>query len=332
MFIPSKWAKPEDCDVKNIDRLRTFQPILERWKTILSGDDPHSIEQQLIKIAGDDALYRSFNEGLWLNQKRKNPLPLPATLIELIHDRYFYSQVLLLRRLFEKKATKQKLDVFSLRTVLAEMKNHKDIIVRETYVCYDGTPYAIEECRHDWRVEANCSHRHRVFDSLCTPLTSSRSREDKIDICIIESCDAEISKVIKRLEYYSNKYFAHASDIANREPTEKELPLLSLGYLQRLHKSAIWLSQTLGKIADQLVLTEVPTPVFDQFEGWEHLFNKRIKESLHKIWGRRVALLDKWAKMYWHTDTLYLTISKVRTTHFVSRQQIRKPGLPEDER
>ncbi|AIF52881.1 hypothetical protein [Pelosinus sp. UFO1] len=314
MLIQSQWINPEECDVKNIARLREFRLILSRWKTILAGNDPHSVREQLTQIAWDDAIYWSLNEGLGINERRTKPLPLPASLVELIHDRYFQSQVLLFRRLFERKATKPKDEVYSLCTVLEEMKKHSNLIVRETYVCYDGTPYEVENCKHDWRIESQCSHRHRVFDTLCQPFSGERNREDELNTSIIQLCEKEISDLLQRLKYYSNKYIAHASDMSNRKPAEIEPPLLSLGYLQDLHENAICLSQTIGKIADELVLAEVPTPIFDQFKGWEHFFDKEIKAELYEIWRNRVALIRGWTRMYWESDTLHLPASKESLT------------------
>jgi len=312
MINQSQWPSPEECDVINFDRLRKFQKNLIRWKAMLAGNDPHSIQQQIINISWDDAIYWSFNEGLALNQNRKKPMKLPASLIELIHDRYFQSQVLLFRRLYEEKAKNHKREVYSIRTVLNEMKIASNLIVREAYVCYDGILYEIEDTRHDWRTKAECVNRHKVFDTFCLFCDKSRNREDKIDINIIESFGQKINDDLEKLNYYSNKYIAHASAIANRKTADKEPPLLSLGYLQELHQSAIWLAQTMGKFADQLVLTSVPTPQFDQLEGWEHLFDRTIKEELYNIWRERVALIKKWARMYWVTDSLYITVTETR--------------------
>ena len=150
------WPNVDSIDLMDKQRLLLFQNELKRWKDILAGDDQFSIQNQLLSIAWDDAIYRSFNEGLRLNQRRKLPLKLPASLIELIHDRYFISQVIFFRRLFEKKASRTHKEVYSLQTLISDIKKHSEHITRENYVCYDGTPYSASNDKIDWRIKSTC--------------------------------------------------------------------------------------------------------------------------------------------------------------------------------
>ena len=112
-----------------------------------------------------------------------------------------------------------------------------------------------------------CSVRHKILDTISTDLKSKRNRKNTIDVSLLDQIEKYLQKG-NRLESYINKYIAHAADPLNRKKIDPELKNVSLNYLQRLYKVLIWSANLLGKIADQPVLTKVPTPQFDQFQGW----------------------------------------------------------------
>ena len=301
------WPPSEKCDVRDADSLELFHVCACECKMVLAGSDTNSIENQLAEIAWQDAIYRSFNEGLRRNQKKKVPHPVPASVIELLHDRYFWSQALLLRRLFEGKAFRAKREVYSLPTVWFHIQAAKQAIIREAYVCYDGTYYDPDNPRHDRLGRMKCAGRHRIFDSFCDRRDGGRRRDDHVSPNAFAAL-ARACTMPARLEYYVNKFAAHASDPANRAPPTGAPALLSLRYLQDLHQRAIWLALSLGKLVDQLVLTEVPTPQFDQFESWDRsVFNENENLALHRYWKKRIALMGSWGRKYWSVDKFYLS-------------------------
>lgn len=296
-----KWPDVNFIDVIDKERLSAFRNELKKWKDILAGDDQFSIQNQLLNIAWEDTIYRSFNEGLRLNQKRKQPLKLPASLIDLIHDHYFISQVIFFRRLFEKKARDAKKEVYSLQTLISDINKSAEYITRENYVCYDGTPYSVPNDKVNWRIKATSEDRHKVFDMLSGCNELNRKREDVISLNVLNRLDEELKRQWKRIAYHSNKYYAHASAPSTRKDSQSEPTLLSLRYLQDLYRLSIWITCTLGKITDQLVMVEVPAPQFDQFEGWnECLFDDKIRKRLYKYWRKRESIISGWFHKYWH--------------------------------
>ena len=113
----------------------------------------------------------------------------------------------------------------------------------------------------------------------------NRKREDVINLNILNRLEEKLKRKWKRIDYHSNKYYAHASAPSTRKDSQSEPTLLSLRYLQDLYRLSISITYTLGKISDQIVMVEVSATQFDQFEGWDQcLFDDKIKKQLDKYW------------------------------------------------
>lgn len=285
--------------------LARLQPLLRHWKGILAGKDPNSVENQMLTLAWDDAVYRCFNEALHLANKHAPPLPSPGTLAELVHSAFVARQALTIRRLLDPKAKTPGWDVFSLPTVLDKVCQKWGDVTRQNYVCYDGTPYEPPQDSSRWRQAAASSLRHRVFDTLSGRRADQRTRHDTIDRTLLDAVGTHL-RSDRLLREYVNKYLAHGADPANRQRIDPELHRVTLLYIQRLYRLLIWACKLLGKIADQLVLTEVSAAPFDQFENWDApMVTKKGKSRLYRYWNQRVAFFAKWSQVYWDSGTIY---------------------------
>ena len=186
MFQKPEWPSPQECDVTKPNRLERFQACIVKARTALAAQDVNSVESQLTELAWQDAIYRSFNECLRVNLRRKKPLQQPASLIELIHERYLHAQAVYLRRLFELPAANAARGVCSLPTVLALIRRSRDSFCREAFVCYDCTPYApklMQSSPKDYMVSRS---RHKSFDLFTQTAGRTRSRDDELDERILD--------------------------------------------------------------------------------------------------------------------------------------------------
>lgn len=272
---------------------------------MLASQDVNSIEQQMLTLVWDDTIYRCFNEALRIAGKRPDIQRAAATIVELLHESFFLKQVMALRRLLEPPAARPARSVYSIPTLLSSIRKNHNLITRQNYVCYDGTLYDETDSRHDWKSKVICSSRHTIFDTLANTGSDQRDREDLIDPCLFTRIEHYLKKG-DQLDKYANKFVAHAADPSNRSTVEPLLKKMSLRYLQDLYRTLIWSVKTIGKIIDQFILTEVSTPVYDQFKGWDNGFIAATgKSSLNKYWRKRRRLFDKWSNTYWKTDVLY---------------------------
>src|SRR2546421_12873297 len=104
------------------------------------------------------------------------------------------TQVLAIRKLLDGRK-----DVFSLRRLLEDISDHRQLITRENYVCHDGLPYDSEAWQSQaqnveaqiWGIEApglrrflGSRVRHEMFDKVSGVLPAAPQREDLIKIDI----------------------------------------------------------------------------------------------------------------------------------------------------
>jgi hypothetical protein len=301
----STWKSIDVCDVKDRGLVSAARPKLQCWKTLLAGPDPFSIENQFLGILWDDTLYRTFNEGLRLNERSSQPVPIPSSIIHLFRRRYIEGYAIRMRRLFEVPNGRTNRKVISIPTVIEEMEKSIGKLTREVYVGYDGAPFNGETCPQDWQLRLCSNVRHRVFDSLS--ISTDGRRTDRINSSILDAIKKEIEDKRERLEFNVNKYIAHAADPQNRvHQNPRDGKSLSLLDLQRYLKLGMWASILLGKIADQLVMTEVPVSTYDQFENWDRFFTPRVKRKLQSYWKKRVELFNRWTVEYKRDDMLIL--------------------------
>ena len=305
MFNDEPWPVPSACDVTTASFLQDLQPQLRRWKSIMAGNDPNSVERQIELITWNDSIYRSYNEALRIASKRKGSYAPAPSLAEMVHDAFAVRQMMAVRRLLERKANAPKKQVYSIRTVLHEIKENRKLITRENYVCYDGTKYTYDPFHKDWRAAHTSEVRHLVFDSLSGKTSINRTRSDLIENDLFDTLETQLQKD-KFLQTYINKYVAHGANPKNRTRVDLSRHRITLLYLQKLYKLVIWASNIIGKMIDQLVLTEVSTPNFDQFEGWDNpLMRDTDKVKLARYWSNRTDLYRTWFQQYWNTVMLY---------------------------
>jgi len=303
MFQNEPWPEAKLCNVHDTLSLEKLQPLLRRWKIMLAGDDPHSVEQQMLTLAWDNAVYRCYNESLRIADRAK--IDTASTLADFIHRAFFAKQVMSIRRLLDYRRKKPGWEVYSIRTINSELKEHIDLFTRENYVCYDGTIYEASDHSNDWRQKLISDGRHLVFDTLSVAHGRTRSRNDSIAIELLNNMEVYLNKD-ELLRKYANKYLAHAAAPPTRQFFDPELSRITLNYIQRMYRILIWACKLLGKITDQLVLTEVAVPDYDQFTGWTNaILSDHSKSMMTKYWKKRANYFTKWSSVYWSPEVLY---------------------------
>ena len=203
----------------------------------------------------------------------------------------------------------KKHNVNSIPTIIKMIKNNLFLFTRENYVTYDGTPYERNKGSDIISVQT-LKMRHDIFDRLSgINNPKKRERNDLLKESIVKKIEKN-AILNKNIEKYVNKFLFHASAKNNRPAPHETYKSMKLSTFQNQMRNAIWSVLQIGKIVDQLVLTEVAIPQFNQLNGWEFLFDKRIKLQLEKYWHRRTEWWRKWTKYYWYSKDIFITPKK----------------------
>jgi len=294
-------------DVNNLNSLQKYQKINQEIKTILTEESENSIQTLFYSLNWDDTVYRTFNKGLALMFKYNNQDKLPGTLIEYIHKAHVALILSTLRKMFEPPKS-GKYSVNSIPTIINTISANIGLWTRENYVCYDGIPYTLNSSS-DWRTNMIIKDRHDKFDNMCDN-NGHRHRDDKLSRSIIDTFKKTVF-LDPIIDNFANNFLFHAGSINTRPNDNDIFSKTTLLRIQNQMKKSIWITHQIGKIVDQLVLTELATPQFDQLKCWgSSIFNDKIVNQLYKYWDERVIWWKKWTYIYWNSNEIYISLKK----------------------
>jgi hypothetical protein len=231
--LPASSEPPpvEKCDVSNFNLLAKYRKKRDEWLSWYSfrKDDPNNIEGQIIGMIFLDLSYRVLAKPRGDMSKSAEMAARSGILAHMLDQGYVATQVLAIRRLLDRHR-----NVYSIRRLLNDIHLNRDLITREIFVAYDGTPYDTDGWRSlppSIQVQAQifgmhapglseflrASERHEMFDKLSGVLPTSRFRQDTIRIEIFEKLKSWLNSAeAEKLVTLSHKFFAHAADVASR--------------------------------------------------------------------------------------------------------------------
>lgn len=222
-------APVEGCEVQDRTALVEYRTKRDEWLRSyeLRKDEPNSIQQQIFSMIFLDMTYRIVAEPRRNANQSAKMAAKSGLLAHLLDQGYVANQVLAIRRLLDKRK-----DVISVRHLLDDISQHKHLVTREIYVCYDGLPYDPDSWRglpesietKIFGIEApgfsryiGARARHEEFDRLSGILPSERKRGDLIRESVFSTVAQWLeSSPAEKVILLSHKFFAHAADMNSR--------------------------------------------------------------------------------------------------------------------
>jgi hypothetical protein len=132
----------DQCDVPEERRpaLSRFREKRREWLSWLDTDEHHAIWPTVHDMVWTDVAFSALREVAEENDENALNNPL---IVEALLKGHLATQVLAIRRLMED-TPKERL---SLRRLVTDLKRHRALFTRESYVCHDGLPYDYEAVR-----------------------------------------------------------------------------------------------------------------------------------------------------------------------------------------
>jgi hypothetical protein len=269
------------------------------WYETGAGES-NSLQDQWFAMLLSEMSFRVVRE-----EGAKNPtsmLNVPLV-VHLLNSGYFSSQVLATRRLLESRN-----DVISLRRLIDDIHENRDLITREVYVSFDGTAYAPEfpelEIPGLQPAESPFSQwnksrvRQERFDKLSKVLPENRARDNKIHESVFSKMDNWItSSGASKLITLSHKYLAHA---AQESSISTAIPKgLSFAEVECIQKAVV---QSMRVIYDIIlssgiyseVVPMVPLGFFGKVWDGESLIDSTAR--MNKQWDEMAEERSHWVK------------------------------------
>jgi hypothetical protein len=285
-----------NCDVVDMEKLAIFRVNILKWQEILTGNDPHSIYNQIQEIIWDDNVYRTFNEARRISAETNDPSTgLAGTLIDLVDRMFVTHQSMAIRRLIDEHEWRPDRSVYSLPRLLKEIEQNKALFTRENYLCYDGLSFNGKGLT--WQEELIYKDRQKKFDILSNTNETDRTREDKLSTNVFSKIKKLLNQA-EKIRIYSNKFLAHAADPINRKKIDPLLKDITLQYFEDTYKKLITTGKYLERIVGKLLLTDFPTAQFDQLENWDKpMIISKDKKRLYDYWDKRSRMFDSWGRI-----------------------------------
>lgn len=317
-----------ECDVSDRSKLSEFRTKIEQWDELLNGDESHAISGQFSDMLWQDAAWRSANEARRF-AGADGPNASVAPLVAAMLDRgYIAGQVIAISRLLERSNPKQpKKGVISLRRLLDEMREARDLITRENFVAQDALPYDWEAVQSaevlkildraegnggvvvGWDVTTGpdawdmAKSQHELFDQISGVVADKRDRSDLIEMTFFERLDALLGdQVFEDIMALRNKSVAHAADAFSRAQASGLRTGIKLHEFARAHYLLLAVYQVLSVVLlGQWRGAVVPLPQYDQFAHLEGPFVAAARlPDLRAFWEAHNEEREEWITKAYH--------------------------------
>ncbi len=305
------------CNVKDRAKLETFRAKRAEWISWLSGDDTHSIWPTINETLWDYILFQTINDlRREASEHPDKDVGFNSGVLRLLDAGFVTTQAAAIRRLTDKPSADPAKGVLSLRRLIKDIAEHRDIITREVYVSYDGLPYDPDIPKLAWieeksRKETDSSAFwlpttgpdawdtaevvHSNFDRLSGVEPTARSREDVILPKWFDDLEQRLS-ICDSVRKFVDKFVAHAADPVSREGLSAEEKGITLGRLQDALKSIYQVATFIyGPLLWEGTYGAVPTPQFDHLENLDLCWVQPNRlEFVHDCWNRHLATVEAW--------------------------------------
>lgn len=290
----------------------------EEWLRWYDGDDRHAIKKQIHGMLWDAAVFYVVNKARsYVPETKKGEVNLNSTLHEFINRCYYQSQVLAIRRLTEKDKRKQK-DIISLRRLVDDMEQNREILTRENMLHVEGLTYDFESIRDAW-TQKRCEEilagkrepvippkydwsasdmRHKQINQLVGVTADNRHPSDSVLQKVFQTLKEMLEVgVCEDLIMYSHKYVAHAATQNSRSGVCLKRSLDELYRAQ----------ENICKVANFIIvhllggaeLSFLPDATHDLFRYMDRpLISKPDLQRLATDWNEYKGKVNQWLREY----------------------------------
>lgn len=287
----------DECDVEDNERLIEYRAKRIEWLQWLRLDgDEHAIWRQIYGMLWNDALFRTINESRRIAKEVGESAALNGPLSRFIDQSYVATQVLAIRRLCESQQRNPKRQIISLRRLIDDIRNHKNLLSRENFIGFDGLPFTPGSAPRS-RMDSDSERAQMGFDRLSGVKPEQRSRSDVIADKVFELLDQKLEDSgYDNIREYGNKFIAHAADRTSRETLENTQTGISLDGIEHCHKAICQIANIVsGHILWDVTSSLFPESQFDQLEFLDKAWLPANElPKLREFWQRHAEEVRSW--------------------------------------
>lgn len=298
------------------DQCFNREQFVERWKKWCEcfGDDPNSVNNQIIRMLSDYAIWNMVNKSRSYSEKYPDGrLTINHQLHHSIDGWFFQTQMAAIRRLIDTSELEGQRGVYSLVSIINEMIAFCDFLTRENIFEIRKMPYdteSLKEAERKW-INENCKSGevfqvppefdwhssedlHIHIDILSRTNPENRSPNDKIDVNFLKKVKDELCCECRAFKIIVDKTVAHAATEESRgDEYDKLKPKISdiLKAQEIFYKYANFIQTLLTGTT----VGFLPIPGPGLFTNWDKpLFQGKDEKILQEIWDKYNERTQNW--------------------------------------
>lgn len=300
----------------NTPKFKEFQAKRKEWVNWFSGDDPHSIMQQIYRMIWNAAVYRVINECRWLAPKlEKGGVELNGMVHVFINNCFLEAQSNAIRRLLDKETSTGKRSVYSLYRLIDDIERNAYLLTRENILAAEGLEYDYHRLQEAWEQKEReliragktswCvpreldaqvpADRHKQLDRLAGVEKNARSEKDSVRQEILNKLTVARQRCEKMLTY-ATKFVAHAASPESRASENADDLNVTFGDLWEAHATICKIANFLSRyILDGSAQGFLPFLRGDEFDYLERPWvAKENVQCLRDVWERYHKETESW--------------------------------------
>lgn len=289
--------------------MKQYTERIKRWREAFS-DETTGIHATIQGMLWNYAVFQTTVKIVQLSGERQaEGVVLNQMLFDLIREGYWSSLLLGTRRLLDNAVLKGPKGVYSIRSVVADVKNSQTWLDRKMYVeKIHGAEYnteGLKQARNQLLAKGNgpiwgnreiikSDLAHRYFDELSGVSPSERSKDDLIDPEIFTRIEARLA-VLDKISEHATTHVAHSG---NKESRDIKKPLKDFGIqeAQITLKQLKEISTLVGVWFANEGSGDLPVYIGDKFKGLEYpiLFDVEM-EKVEEHWDTIEQEIGTWS-------------------------------------
>ena len=297
----------------------------KKWIECLDGNDRNSIRQQIVQMTWNVAAYRIVIEARRLARPASDGgVELNGMVNELLDQSFAQSHMVAIRRLTDTGELAGKKGVYSLGSLIRDIKFCREALTRENVLKLEGLPYDIAELQAQeaafqaeklaegtraYHVPARLhsfpiKRRHEDLDRLCQVRSDARQPQDTIQEIVLDRLLQRLDDACSRLDTHVNKFIAHSATPGSRAIVGADSAVLTYGHLWEAHQAVCEVASFINvHLLGGPSLHPLATPQFDQFRFIERpLVSKEKVDALRQAWKATEREMHEWGN--WRMDEL----------------------------
>ena len=297
----------------------------KEWVECLNGNDRNSIRQQIVQMTWNVAAYRMVIEARRLACTASDGgVELNGMVNELLDQSFAQSHMIAIRRLTDTGELAGKKGVYSLGSLIRDIKSCRETLTRENVLKLECLPYDITELQakeaafraeklaegtRAYHVPATLhtfpiKRRHQDLDRLCGVRSDARQTHDTIQEIVLNRLQQRLDDACNCLKIHVDKFIAHSATPGSREIVGANSAVLTYGHLWEAHQVVCEVASFINiRLLGGASLHPLATAAFDQFQFIDRpLVSKENVGALRQAWKDLERQMHEWGN--WRMDEL----------------------------